>query len=194
MHYSHWLLAIPFLPLGNVVLAWFRLTFPILKIDQERKCQIAAEGAPTPENPLSFGYHQAEFVTLKAEVADMLKTMSSNFQYAILASAGVFTWLASADHIVGHDPIVRLNEELVRQAVWLPFLVSSFFFSLSMALYGRLSEMRKYLTRLEQALGAKGLGWEVAFSKRPVTLAAIWGCAWFVLIAGNYALARHLPG
>jgi hypothetical protein len=183
---------IPFLPLLFVVAAWCRRTFPYLEIDRERQQRIAAEETPTPEDR-SFGYHQAEYVALKAEVADTLKTMSSNFQYAILASAGVFTWLVAATHDPGHVPVFPLNPEIVQYTVWLPYLLSGFTFTLSMGLYTRISEIRQYLTRLERALGTKGLGYELAFSNRPVTLAAIWGCAWIILMAGNYGLALFLP-
>jgi hypothetical protein len=193
MHYTPLLLVIPFLPLLPVAIAWLRRAYPRLERDKKRHNQIAAENAPTPGNPQSFGYHQAEFVVLKTEVADTLKTMSSNFQYAILASAGVFTWFASADHITGHEPLFRLNYDLVQYAVWLPYLVSVFFFTLSMGLYTRLSEIRQYLGRLERALGTEGLGYEAAFSNRPVTLAVVWGWAWIVLIVGNFELARLLP-
>jgi hypothetical protein len=183
---------IPFLPLLFVAAAWFRRAVPILEIDKKRHEQIAAEETPTPDDR-SFGYHQAEFVALKAEVADTLKTMSSNFQYAVLASAGVFTWLATASHDPSHQPILPLDPKVVQYAFWLPYLVSVFSFTLSMGLYARISEIRQYLRRLERTLGTKSLGYEAAFSNRPVTLAAIWGCAWTILMVGNYVLALRLP-
>lgn len=182
-------LAIPGIPILIVAQAQFRMRHPITKKDKERK---KLPKAPTEISPARAVYHQAEFVALKGEISNILSSMSSYFQYAILASAGVFSWLLT-NYDPSHITILRSHPAYEGDAVFLlPFVISGFFLGLSMALYLRLRDMRDYIILLEGVLGSHELGWENFFSKRPPTLGLIWGVGWLMLCASDYALGLYL--
>jgi hypothetical protein len=93
-----------------------------------------------------------------------------------------------------HKPMIPVNPDLLPQAVWLPFLLSALFSSLSSGLYIRLLEVAKYLRRLEDALGSKELGWENEYSHHPSTIGPLYFYGWICLLAGDWFLAMHLLG
>src|ERR1044072_2358601 len=67
-------------------------------------------------------FHRAEFTALRTEVAELVKSNTTNFQYALLASGGIFAWIASAKLEPKFYPI---NEDW-EQLVWLlPLFVAS---------------------------------------------------------------------
>jgi hypothetical protein len=138
-------------------------------------------------------FHLSEFTSLKSEIAEMVKATAANFQYAVIASAGVFTWIVTADEIRGHTPRVPLRYEIIPYGIWLPFLLSTLLFSLSVGLYVRISEMAIYLRRLEDALGSRELGWEKMFSGHPGILGPLYAYGWILLLGGDWALALLLP-
>jgi hypothetical protein len=137
-------------------------------------------------------FHLAEFNALKSEVAEIIKAASANFQYAAVGSAAIFTWIATSNRSMDHQPIFNINPELLPLTLWIPFLLAALFFSLSSALYIRLSEMARYLRRLEDALGLKDLGWEKEYSAHPGTIGPLYFYGWVCLLAGNWFLALHL--
>ncbi len=137
-------------------------------------------------------FHQAEFVALKSEIAEIIKAAAANFQYAVVGSAAIFTWIATSDRAPDHKPIIPVNSNLLAQAVWLPFLLSALFFSLSGGLYIRLIEVARYLRRLEGALGSNELGWEKDYSTHPPTIGPLYFYGWMCLLAGDWFLAVRL--
>lgn len=90
-------------------------------------------------------FHQAEFIALRSEVAEIVKAAGANFQYALVGSAAVFTWIATSGRVKDQESLLPLNPELLRLTVWLPFLLWAFFFAFSSALYIRMAEIGRYL-------------------------------------------------
>lgn len=146
-----------------------------------------------PLSPAQAIYHQAEFSSIKTEIAELVKTIASNFQYAVIGSAGVFTWITAAETVMGHKPLISINPEYIEYTLWLPFMLSGLFCSLSAGLYVRLTEMAKYLWRLEDVMGSGELGWERMFYGHPGTLGPIYLYGWLLLLAGDFLLAFYLP-
>jgi hypothetical protein len=139
-------------------------------------------------------FHQAEFVALKSEIADLVKTTAANFQYAAVGSAGMFTGLISTGIKKDEFPFITINSSYAHFALWLPFILTALFAAITGALYIRISEIWRYLCILEKALGSSPLGWEKRFGKHAATLAPIYGIAWAVLLLGDFFLALVLPG
>jgi hypothetical protein len=151
--------------------------------------------ATPPERHLSeaqAAFHRAEFEAFKSEITEIIKAAAANFQYATVGSAAIFTWIATSDRAADHKPIIPVNPDLLPQAVWLPFLLSALFFSLSSGLYIRLLEVVRYLRRLENALGSNELGWEKDYSAHPPTIVPLYFYGWICLLAGDWFLAVHL--
>jgi hypothetical protein len=137
-------------------------------------------------------FHQAEFSALWSGVAEIVRAAGANFQYALVGSAAVFTWIATSGRVKDQEPLLPLNPDLLRLTVWLPFLLSAFFFAFSSALYIRMTEITRYLRRLEDALGSKSLGWEKEYVRHPHTISPLYVYGWFCLLAGDWYLAVHL--
>jgi hypothetical protein len=172
------------------------LGFPaavVLRAAFVNKSKTKLKGSGPVSSPGQISFHQAEFTSLKSEIAELVKAADSNFKYAVVASAGVFTWIATADKVQGHTSLLPLNLSLMRYSVWLPFLLSGLLFSLSAALFIRLNEMAGYLHKIEGALGSYRLGWEEYFRNHPATLGPIYLYGWIVLLTGDWLLAWLLP-
>jgi hypothetical protein len=131
-----------------------------------------------PGSDKQIAFHQAEFSALKVEVAELVKSTASNFQYAAVGSAAVVTWIAT-----GHD---KMNSDVLRTGLWLPFLLASLLVSMSAAQYIRIGDIAAYLLRLENALGSKDLGWEKTFRTRPRTVGLIYLLGWITLFAMDF--------
>src|SRR5579863_1141588 len=74
-------------------------------------------------------FHNAEFTALKSEIAEIIKAAAANFQYALVGSAAVLTWLAPGEHTVAHVLTTA------PYAALLPFVLSCLFFWLTSGLY-----------------------------------------------------------
>jgi hypothetical protein len=64
--------------------------------------------ASLPEGRLSetqASFHQAEFDALKSQMTEIVKAAGTNFQYAAVGSAAIFTWIATSDRAPGHKPM-----------------------------------------------------------------------------------------
>jgi hypothetical protein len=142
-----------------------------------------------PPNDKRLPFHQAEFSALKAEVAELIKSVATNFQYATLGSIGVIAWM------ITETPKSRLDTASLHIGLWLPFVLASFLASLSAAQYIRLGEMAIYLFRLEGALSASGLGWERFFRSRARTIGIVYFIGWAILIGADLgvgAFGQHV--
>jgi hypothetical protein len=178
--HSSWLIyvafGIPILIVAHAVMRnWIRWKSPW-------KQKISFPRRRLPE-PLAI-FHRAEFVALKSEITEIIKAAAANFQYAVVGSATIFTWIATSDRAADVD--------LLPLAVWLPFLLSALFFSLSRGLYVRLLEIARYLRRLEDSLGSNDLGWEKEYSAHPSTIGPLYFYGWICLLAGDWFLAARL--
>lgn len=129
-----------------------------------------------PPKGIVAEFHQAEFVSLKAEIAELLKSVASNFQYAALGSAGVITW------VVTPTSVSKLDKSALVVGLWIPFSLTCFLLSLSVAQYIRISEIGAYLWRLEGAFSSSELGWEEFFSKRERSVGWSYGIGWTILL------------
>jgi hypothetical protein len=175
------------IPLLIAIQAWVRDRWRW----KDRKKPKLKEERPGCNKEIEF--HQAEFVSLRSEIAELVKTAAANFQYAVVGSAGVFAWMATADRIKDHTPIFGFGPALTHYGVWLPFILSSLFCSLSFALLIRINETARYLRRVEDAIGSEKLGWEKEFAGHPGTLGWIYLYGWLFLLSGNLLLAMFLP-
>lgn len=150
----------------------------------------------TPPKDLSTAqgdFHKAEFVALKAEVAEYLKSSAANFQTAVVASGGIFTWLVTASHAHGATPVIPVDECYLKFGFLLPLAFASLLFWLSLAAYVRIHEIGRYLRCIEDTIGHKSLGWEKHFLKRPAMFGPLFFTAWLILLAGDGLLALLLP-
>lgn len=128
-------------------------------------------------------FHQAEFTSLKNEIAELLKNIASNFQYAAIGSSGVIAWV-----ITTQASPHKLGGITLAIALWLPFTLACFLVSLSVTQYIRISEIGCYLWRLEGALSAPDLGWEVFFAKRERSVGLMYGIGWVLLLFGDFLM------
>jgi hypothetical protein len=138
-------------------------------------------------SPDEQDFHKEEFKALKAEVAELLKAAAGQFQYAVIGSGAIFTWLMTTHKA---DEVALLDiKGLATLVIWLPLVLSGLLFSLSLAAYIRIGEMGRYLAVLENDLGHPQRGWEKAFRRHPATIGPIFFWGWLVLIAGDWAAA-----
>ena len=146
-----------------------------------------------------IAFHQAEFVALKAEIAELVKSNAANFQYAVIASAGVFAWIAGAERITDHKPLFELQPGVLHYVFWLPVTIATFFGLMSIGIASRIRQMGSYLEKLEEQLGENkvgnnvSLGWESFFQKRFGVFGVLYSIGWVVLLGGNVYLAISLP-
>src|SRR5690348_13125423 len=83
------------IPLGVPIIIILRAAF-IRRRSKKGEKRSDAVIPPIETNYTSF--HQAEFTAIKSEIAELVKASSANFQYAVLASGGIFTWIVTAGH------------------------------------------------------------------------------------------------
>jgi hypothetical protein len=100
-------------------------------------------------------FHVAEFVALKNEVLEDVKTANKNFQYAATLSGGVVAWLLSTEGHTGVWPLALIV------ASFIPFLFTLLIGIDTLSIERRFSIKGAYLKRLEEEFGyGEGLGWE----------------------------------
>jgi hypothetical protein len=178
---------------------WYQLVFVISIVVVPLIVVISYARLKRPDPPatyesLSGGYvtfHQAEFTALKSEIAELVKAAASNFQYAILASGGMFAWLLTSDlkTLAQRD---AARGELMSTAVFLPYGVSALFGALSLAGFVRIGEMATYLRALEKKLACSPFGWETYFSEHKIMMGAVFSFGWVLLLGGDLYLALRL--
>lgn len=139
-------------------------------------------------------FHQSEFNSLKSEVAERIKSVAENFQYALVSSAAIFTWLlvhgpGADDHSVNADGAKALLDSAARWGIWLPAVISFLFVLFSAASYSQIGTMGRYMAEIEKKLGHASLGWEKRWRKRQPILGTIYAMAWLILFLGNVVLA-----
>jgi len=77
-------------------------------------------------------------------------------------------------------------------APWIPLIITSLFLWITCALYIRISEIARYLRRLEDALGSARLGWEKAFEGTQVRSGQFIYSDGFLLVSGDLLVAFGL--
>jgi hypothetical protein len=163
--------------LVSFLLGLIPLTIPIAIVAGVRRIQVNAKAARTTVEPSALvpdsaaEFHRAEFVALKSEVAEHMKSAAANFQYALLASSGIFAWLVAASLGSNRLPI---SPDWDRHAWLLPLFVSSLFCSLSCAVLFQIGRIAQYLRIIEDTFGARELGWEKFFHERAPTFVPIY--------------------
>jgi hypothetical protein len=103
-----------------------------------------------------------EFKALKSEIAELVKSTASYLQYAILASAAVYAWLATAKISKPEEGVhIFFSSHLLEFAAFLPSILSIVFGMLTFGSYKRISEKGDYLAVLEQQFRlSTRLGWQ----------------------------------
>jgi hypothetical protein len=109
-----------------------------------------------------IAYHMEEFKALKGEIAELVKSTASYLQYAILASAAVYAWLATAKISKPEEGVYTFfSPHVLEFAAFLPSVLSVVFGMLTLASYKRISEKGDYLAALEQQFRlSTTLGWQ----------------------------------
>jgi hypothetical protein len=182
---SFWLGIVPLaLPIGTVVSAAYKHKFPKPKpiVTKTQSTLILIITKEQQE------FHKTEFAALKSEIAELLKASAAHFQYAVIGSGAIFTWLMTGHKAEGGEPALPIGP-FASLALWLPLILSGLIFSLSLAAYIRIFEMGQYLKTIENALGHPMLGWEKRFGELPPTIGPIFFWGWLFLIAGDWAVA-----
>ena len=128
---AEWIFVIvPLVPLYFLIQAFRK--------NRRSRASFEAELASTSDASLRLEagkqFHQAEFVALKSEIAELVKTTAANIQYAAVGSAGIFTWLISATVIKDEVPFFTINSSYVHLAPWLPFMLTALLAAITAAL------------------------------------------------------------
>ena len=144
------------------------------------------DSAPEKLTCQQVEFHTSELSSLKPELVESMKLIASSYQYAVLGSMAIVTWL------IATDP-TRIAPELLRNVIFLPFGLSLLLYSLSLAQYLRTLDMALYSLRIEKALGAPGLGWVNSQRNRPASLLLIFFFGWVILLGVDLVVAIALP-
>lgn len=115
-----------------------------------------------------IAFHMAEFNALKGEIAALIKQMWIQLTFALSASGGIAAWLLTTP----------LGPDVIDLARWLPFAVSGSIGLLAGSSYLRAADKRRYIRKLEQALGDRCLGWEGERAHNPMLLALAHTASW----------------
>jgi hypothetical protein len=146
-----------------------------------------------PPNSRIHNFHRAEFEVLHAEIAELIKFNTANFQYALLASGGIFAWLAAT--YTPKEASVRwpVSANWASYAWLLPLILSCLLSTLSLATYFQIKRLGRYLAILEDSLGDKSIGWEKFFRRRAETRMTYYFIAWVALLIGDFLVAIYVP-
>jgi hypothetical protein len=129
-----------------------------------------------------IAYHLAEFTALKSEIGELIRQSNAYLTYAIATSGGVAAWLLTHPEDAGP----------VGPARWRPLTVSFLFGLLSLVSYVRIGEKGAYLRKLEDRLGAFGLGWEREIKRRPRMIFAVHVTMWGALNLAGALIGWYL--
>jgi hypothetical protein len=131
-------------------------------------------------------FHLSEFTALKDEIAEDIKSVTANFQYAVALSGGIAAWLLSKDHVPPDGQLAKIAIAIVW---WLPLLLSSLLGGLTLAINWRFSFKGEYLRKIEDVLRFDDLGWERAWAARPRGVGIAHYMNWGVLLVLDLGLA-----
>ena len=147
----------------------------------------------TPEKRIAF--HMAEFNAIKSAVSDLEKAAAANLQYALLASGGIFTWLAAAKRPASgtnEAPIFPVDVRWLGLLWFVPLGIAVLFGGLSLVQYLYIRQRSHYIRRIERQLAFGGFGFEDKFSRRPRSIGWYYGVIWLALILADGAVALLL--
>jgi hypothetical protein len=170
------------------------------KSRRERRCQLKAFSREEVQASQRLAYHMEEFKGLKTEIAELIKVSSGHLPYALLASAGIYSWLLTSKCSGTDKPFFPTGHVSL---VWLlPLIISVIFGALALAARLRIGHIGEYIDRLEVLFALDGkwkppgrseheyqFGWERYFTKRPPIVSGIYFCAWLLLLLGNIGIA-----
>jgi hypothetical protein len=151
--------------------------------------------------PQQLTYHMEEFKALKAEIAELIKVAYGHLSYALLASAGIYSWLLTSKCASGASSEKLLFHTDKLHLLWLlPLIVSLIFATLAGTAYLRIGHIGQYIDQLETLFALRvesdnldeaetPLGWERSFARRAPIVSGIYFVAWMVLLAGNIVIA-----
>lgn len=105
--------------------------------------------------PAQLQFHLEEYKALRTEVAGNIRAQFDAYLYALVANGGIVTWL-----LTHRQDTLAFGLWGERAAALVPLLVTALAYVWTI-FYGRQVEIiGSYARRLEQRVGADGLGWE----------------------------------
>jgi hypothetical protein len=135
-------------------------------------------------------FHMEEYKQLRAVVLSLLARLDAVFQYAVIGSAVVYSWVVVQGFGMSKSspssPCFRLPQPVIHIGSLIPPVLVFIMGLFALTTWLRIWEMGKYLGRLEDLLGSSDggenrLGWEHrkgSSGAMPLTL-----FAWVVLLA-----------
>jgi hypothetical protein len=122
-------------------------------------------------------FHLEEFKALKAEIAEDLKLISANFQFAVILSGGIAAWMLAKDHVIPKGT----EQAAFVIASWLPLLFSALFGFTVWAISRRFDIKGGYIRTLEGNFRFDDLGWEHAWDFRKHSVGKMVWAQWSFL-------------
>jgi len=178
------------LGVGSALLVYPAVAYLVLATYEKYWLGTPAPIPSPPAKPVTpeHDFHRAEFTALRTEVGELVKSNTTNFQYALLASGAIFAWIAGATVEDKFRFPVMLEWE---KFVWLlPLFVASLFAGFSAGGLFQIRRIAAYLYALEEYLGhVPPLGWERFFRHRAASSLPLFLFAWLALLGGDFALA-----
>jgi uncharacterized membrane protein len=151
---------------------------------QERKKQTAAVRQASLEGHFAKDFHMEEYRQIRAEVTGLLARVETLFRASIVAAATVFALVASNGMGLEIKGVcLRLPHAFVVIGWLLPPVLVLCTGLAALVSYLRVKEISAYLLQLEQALGARSLGWESYLEMQPTRLTPMVGGLWGLLFA-----------
>lgn len=158
---------------------------------------VGSSGSVVPLTAEQTVFHMEEFKSIKAEIAELVKTTYANLQYAILTSGGLFAWLfttirspSAVTPSAPAAPAVPVADLAV--VAFLPMIISVAFGLLSVAAYMRVVTKWSYIARLEQTMAAPPLGWERSGVSKARLIFWVYSSAWTLLAGFDLYLGWRL--
>ncbi len=150
---------------------------------------LAATGHAAPLSAAEIQFHLEEYKSLRAEIAANIKAAFDAYLYALVSNGGIAAWLLThKTDIASYGVLGRMT------ASGLPLFVTVLALILTQFHIRNMGHAAAYLQRLENRIGAAGLGWEgfhVETHERILGLRfpSAMAVFWFLLIVGDIFFA-----
>ena len=137
-------------------------------------------------SPEQRDFHMAEFNKLNGEIAELIKSTSLLFNFAVVGAAVVFAWVLTAG---GNKEGYACPGPSLKLGLWVPLILCVGLAGLASANAKRIAAMGEYLLELEQRLGNRHLGWERYFKDARPDVGNANRRAWLMLLGGCALIA-----
>lgn len=135
----------------------------------------------TDLTPEQREFHLVEFNKLNGEIAELIKSTSQFFNFAVFSAAAVFAWVLTAG---GAKEGYACPAQSLKLGLWVPLILCAGLAGLASANAKRIAAMGEYLHKVEKRLGHRDLGWEQHFKYVQPDVGRANRRAWLMLLAG----------